>query len=150
MRHFTEHLVESMKPGTLAVCFLLTTIACSDSVGAKVDPAIGGYMLTAVNGQPLPAPVQASGNITSSTAIDGSIFLDRDGTYTAIAEFRIVRGTVATIELYGVPDGIWQRRSDTELQLLPKSGSETTVRVLTAGATLNVLSQGLQYQYTRR
>ena len=139
-----------MKPVTLAVLFLLATIGCSESVATKVDPAIGGYTLTAVNSKPLPASVQASGGITSWTAIGGSIFLDKDGTYTGIVEFRIVRGTVTTIEPYGVPDGTWRRATDTELQLIPRTGNEATVRGLTAGSLLTVLAQGLNYQYTKR
>lgn len=139
-----------MKLVTLAIPFLLGATACSESVGTKVDPAIGGYVLTAVNGTPLPATVQASGDITSSTAIDGSIFLDKTGSYTSVAEFRIVRGTVVTIEPYAVPDGTWNRKTDTELQLVPRTGNEATVRALIAGSTLTVLARGLQYQYTRR
>lgn len=134
----------------IAVLFLLATAACSESTGAPVDPAIGGYVLTAVNNKPLPASVTASGDITSSTAIDGSIFMNKDGTYSGIVEFRIVRGTTTTIEPYGVPNGTWGRRSDTELQLIPKTGSELNVRAFTTDTTLTVISQGLSYKYSRR
>jgi hypothetical protein len=139
-----------MKTQKIAVLVLLATIGCSESVATPVDPAIGGYVLTAVNGKPLPASVTASGDIISSTAVDGSIFLDKDGTYTGIAEFRIVRASGTTLEPYSVPDGVWQRRTDTELQLLPRSGTETTVRVTVAGDLLTFAARGLTYQYTRR
>jgi len=136
----------------LASVFLLATIGCGESVGPKVDPAIGGYALTKVNGKPLPASVTASGGIISSTAVDGTIFFNSDGTYSSIVEFRIVRPSGTTTEPYGVPNGTWSRRNDTELQLLPKSGTEASVRALitTDAATLNVLSQGLNYEYARK
>lgn len=140
-----------MKRGTLAGFFLLATIGCSESVATKVDPAIGGYTLTAVNGKPLPASLQASGDgVTGSTALGGSIFLDRDGSYTAISEFQIVRGTATTIEPYNVPDGAWQRKTDTELQLLPRTGTDMNVRVTLSGSLLTFSARGLTYQYTRR
>ena len=136
----------------LASVFLLATIGCGESVGPKVDPAIGGYSLTKVNTKPLPAAVTASGDIISSTAVDGSIFFNSDGTYSGIVEFRIVRASGTTIEPYGVANGIWLRKNATELQLLPKSGSEANVRALITSdaATLNVISQGLNYEYARK
>ena len=129
---------------------ILVMLGCSESVATKVDPAIGGYMLSSVNGAALPASLPASGGITSSTALDGSIFLDKDGTYTGIVELRIVRGTVITIEPYGVRDGMWHRVDETRLQLLPRTGSETAVNATTTATTLSVVSQGLNYLYTRK
>ena len=129
---------------------MLVTAGCSETVAAKADPAIGGYALTAANGTTLPAPLPASGLILSSTALDGSIFLDKDGTYTGIVELRIVRATGTTIEPYGVRDGIWRRATETTLQLLPATGSETSVLATTSGSTLTVISQGISYVYTRK
>ncbi|HUQ98886.1 MAG TPA: hypothetical protein VM166_05475 [Gemmatimonadaceae bacterium] len=139
-----------MKLRILAFLLLTATTACSESVATPVDAAIGGYMLTAVNGKPLPATVTASGDIISSTAVTGSIFLDKNGTYTGITEFRIVRAAATTIEPYNVPDGVWQRKSNTELTLLPNSGTDTNVRVFLAGDLLTYSARGLTYQYTRR
>jgi hypothetical protein len=107
-------------------------------------------VLTAVNSKPLPASVTASGDILSSTALNGSIFLSKDGTYTGIVEFRIVRATGTTTEPYNVPDGVWRRIDDTELQLIPASGTDATVKVITDGVLLTFAARGLTYQYTRR
>jgi hypothetical protein len=141
-----------MKIPKLAFLFLLATIGCGESAGPKVDPAIGGYALTKVNGNPLPVSVTASGDILSSTAVEGSLFFNKDGTYSGVVYFRIVRASGTTTEPYGVRDGVWLRRSDTELQLLPKTGTETSVRALitTSATTVNVISQGLNYEYARK
>jgi hypothetical protein len=140
-----------MKLRILASLSLVAAIGCGESMAPKVDPAIGGYMLTSANGTALPAPLPTGGQITSSTALDGSIFLDKDGTYSGIVELRIVRGTVTTTEPYGVRDGIWRRVSDTRLELLPKAGSELSVVAMTPTAnTLTVISQGINYGYTRK
>lgn len=139
-----------MKSWKVLALVLLATIGCGESVGPKVDTAIGGYALTKVNGNPLPATVTASGDIISSTAIDGSIFLNNDGTYTGIAEFRIVRAGGTTLEPYNIADGVWQRISDSELQLQPKTGTDTNVRATIAGSLLTFSARGLTYQYTRK
>ena len=129
---------------------VLLASGCGESVAPKVDPAIGGYALTSVNLKPLPASVAATGGISSSTALNGAIFLEKNGTYTGTVQFQIVRGTVTTVEPYGVPDGIWLRVNDNTLELRPNTGSETSVRGITTATTLNVYAQGLNYGYTRQ
>jgi hypothetical protein len=129
---------------------LIAAAGCSKSFEPTPDPAIGGYTLTMANGSPLPATLPASGTITSSTALNGSIFLDKDGTYTGIVELRIARGSVVTIEPYGVPNGVWQRLPDNRLELQPATGSEKVVYATNTATTLTVVSQGIVYVYTRQ
>ena len=130
---------------------LALVLGCSGAPTAVApDPAIGTYVLTAVSGHALPAPLPVSGSVTSSIAIAGSIFLGPDGTYSAELQAQDTRGTTTTTSNRGIPSGTWLRSSSTGLTLNPDVSIQLPVTVAYSATSLTFTWLTESYVYRRQ
>ena len=137
-----------MKTLFVIAVVVAAAIGCSDSSGPKqvVMAEAGTYTLTAVNGEPLPAIVLQTDQLTGEI-VSGSIVIRSDSTFTETREARITSGGVVS-PTNGTTNGTFSISAGTATFRVPGSTPITYTGTFSSG-TLTATVQGTVLKYVR-